>query len=118
MWTRERYFPATCAHATWHRLSSFFRLPGHIVWGTDTVWVELRPFNDRRLNRDLSIVCERVIAAPSSYLADDDCASHSLERSSSVQAIKYAKWCESLTKPPGAERAPVACSAVTTLQGA
>jgi hypothetical protein len=63
MWTRDCYFPATYAHATWHRLASFFRLPGRIVWGTDTVWVELRPFHDRRLNRDLSIVCARVIAA-------------------------------------------------------
>jgi hypothetical protein len=43
MWTRDRYFPATYARATWHRLSPFFRLPGRVVWGTDQVTVELRP---------------------------------------------------------------------------
>jgi hypothetical protein len=43
MWTRDRYFPAPYAQATWHRLAPFFRLPGRIVWGTDTVTVELRP---------------------------------------------------------------------------
>ena len=35
MWARDRYFPATYAHATWHRLAPFFRLPGRVVWGTD-----------------------------------------------------------------------------------
>jgi hypothetical protein len=35
--------PAPYAQATWHRLAPFFRLPGRIVWGTDTVTVELRP---------------------------------------------------------------------------
>ena len=51
MWTRDHFFPATYAQATWKRLEPFFRLPGRIVWGRDTVWVELRPFNDRRLTR-------------------------------------------------------------------
>lgn len=63
MWTRDRYFPATYAQATWRRLAPFFRLPGRIVWGTDTVTVELRPFNDRRLTRDLAKLCQRVEAA-------------------------------------------------------
>ena len=36
MWTRDRYFPATYAQATWRRLAPFFRLPGRIVWGRDT----------------------------------------------------------------------------------
>jgi hypothetical protein len=63
MWTRDRYFPATYAHATWHRLEPFFRLPGRITWGRDTVRVELRPFNDRRLTRDLAVLCQRVEAA-------------------------------------------------------
>ena len=63
MWTRDRYFPAPYAQATWHRLAPFFRLPGRIVWGTDTVTVELRPFNDRRLTRDLVELCQRVEAA-------------------------------------------------------
>jgi len=63
MWTRDRYFPATYTQATWHRLAPFFRLPGRIVWGKDRVMVELRPFNDRRLTRDLIELCQRVEAA-------------------------------------------------------
>ena len=63
MWTRDTYFPATYAQATWHRLEPFFHLPGRIVWGTDMVTVELRPFNDRRLTRDLVGLCQRVEAA-------------------------------------------------------
>jgi hypothetical protein len=63
MWTRDRYFPASYARATWHRLEPFLRLPGRIVWGTDTVTVELRPCNDRRLTRDLAGLCQRVEAA-------------------------------------------------------
>ena len=63
MWTRDRYFPASYAQATWARLAPFFRLPGRVVGGPDTVHVELRPFNDRRLNRDLAAVCSRVAAA-------------------------------------------------------
>jgi hypothetical protein len=60
MWTRDTYFPATYAQATWHRLAPFFRLSGRIVWGSDTVRVELRPFNDRQLTRDLAAVCAQV----------------------------------------------------------
>jgi hypothetical protein len=63
MWTRDTYFPGTYAQATWHRLAPFFRLLGRIVWGTDTVTVELRPCNDRRLWRDLVEWCQRVEAA-------------------------------------------------------
>jgi hypothetical protein len=63
MWARDTYFPATYAQATWHRLAPFFRLPGRIVWGTDRVLVELRPFNDRRLTRDLVQLCQQVEAA-------------------------------------------------------
>lgn len=33
------------------------------MWGTDTVTIELRPFNDRRLSRDLVELCQRVEAA-------------------------------------------------------
>ncbi len=33
MWTRDQWFPATYAHATWRRLEPFFRLPGRIVYG-------------------------------------------------------------------------------------
>ncbi len=63
IWTRDRYFPSSYAQATWHRLAPFFRLPGRIGWGGDCVQVELRPFNDRRLTRDLVELCQRVEAA-------------------------------------------------------
>lgn len=63
MWTRDHYFPATYAQATWRRLAPFFRLPGRIRWGSDTVQVELRRFNDRILNRDLETLCAKVAEA-------------------------------------------------------
>jgi hypothetical protein len=63
MWARDSYFPATYAQTTWHRLAPFFQLPGRIIWGTGTVVVELHPFNDRQLNRDLAFVCAQVNAA-------------------------------------------------------
>jgi len=62
MWTRDTYFPATYAQATWHRLAPFFRLPGWVAWGTQTVEAELRPFNDRQLHRDLEAICAQVNA--------------------------------------------------------
>ncbi len=63
MWTRDRYFPATYAQATWRRLAPFFRLPGRIAWGRDSVQVAVRPFNDQRLMRDLAMLCQQVEAA-------------------------------------------------------
>ncbi len=64
MWTRDTYFPATYAHATWLRLVvPFFRLPGQVIWGAETVEVDFRPFNDRQLNRDLETLCTQVNAA-------------------------------------------------------
>lgn len=63
MWTRDHYFPPTYAHATWQRLVPFFRLTGWIVRQAKMVQVELRPFNDRQLNRDLAVICARVHAA-------------------------------------------------------
>jgi hypothetical protein len=60
MWVRDHYFPASYAHATWQRLVPFFRLSGRITRDTAMVHVELRPFNDRALNRDLALLCERV----------------------------------------------------------
>lgn len=60
MWTREHYFPASYAHATWARLAPFFQLPGVVVSTLRTVSVVLRPFNDRQYNRDLVILCQRV----------------------------------------------------------
>ena len=56
MWT----FPASYAQATWKRLLPFFLLPGTIPHRGQMVQVELRPFNDRALNRDLAIMCERI----------------------------------------------------------
>ena len=44
----------------WQRLAPFFELPGRVRWEQASVWVELRPFNDRQLTRDLTALCERV----------------------------------------------------------
>src|SRR5258708_39288372 len=60
MWTRDRYFPASYAQATWRRLLPFFQLPGTITQDATHVQVELRPFNDRMLNRDLAMLCPRI----------------------------------------------------------
>jgi hypothetical protein len=60
MWVRDRFFPSTYAHATWQRLLPFFRLSGRVQCGREVVQVELRPFNNRQLNRDLLAVCQRV----------------------------------------------------------
>jgi hypothetical protein len=38
----------------------FFRLPGRIQWGHDAVHIDLRPFNNRQLTRDLLAVCQRA----------------------------------------------------------
>jgi hypothetical protein len=63
MWVRTTYFPAEYAQATWLRLAPFFRLPGRVTWGPDTVCVELRPFTDHQMARDLAAVCARVAEA-------------------------------------------------------
>ena len=63
MWTRDRYFPATYAQATWKRLAPFFQLAGRVRWEPESVQVELRPFNDAQLNRDLHVLCTRVTTA-------------------------------------------------------
>jgi hypothetical protein len=60
MWARDRYFPPSYAQATWKRLLPFFQLPGTITQDATMVQVELRSFNDRALNRDLAVLCERV----------------------------------------------------------
>lgn len=60
MWTRDQCFPATFACATWRRLAPFFQLPGVVTSSQQTVAVQLRPFNDRQYNRDLSLLCQRV----------------------------------------------------------
>ena len=60
MWVRDQYFPGSYAKATLLHLLLFFQLPGTITNHAHVVQVELRPFNDRALNRDLAILCERV----------------------------------------------------------
>jgi hypothetical protein len=60
MWVRDRFFPSAYAHATWQRLQPFFRLPGRIQWGHDAVHIDLRPFYNRQLTRDLLAVCQQV----------------------------------------------------------
>ncbi len=64
MWVRDNYFPPEYARATWHRLASFLRLPGRVMWESDTVIVESRTFNDQGLNRDLAAVCKRLEETP------------------------------------------------------
>jgi len=63
MLTRDHYFPASYAHATWKRLAPFFHLPGMVTQGQDVVEVALRPFNDKRYTQDLEALCERVNAS-------------------------------------------------------
>src|SRR6266568_7021958 len=60
MWVRDHYFPVEYARAGWHRLQPFFQLPGRIHWGSESIEVELKPFNDRALNRDLEALCVKV----------------------------------------------------------
>ena len=60
MWTRDQYFPASYAHATWARLAPFFQIPGTIISSQHTASVRLCPFNDRQYNRDLLLLCQRV----------------------------------------------------------
>ena len=55
MWVRDRFFPSNYAHANWQRLQPFFRLSGRVQWGQEVVQVEVRPFNNRQLNRDLLV---------------------------------------------------------------
>src|SRR5260370_16406046 len=60
MWTRDHFFPASFAQATWKRLVPFFHLGGQVRQDSSTVFVELSPLNDRQYNRDLAVLCERV----------------------------------------------------------
>ena len=60
---RDHYFPPSSAQATWKRLAPFFQLAGRVRWEPETVRVELRPFNDAQLNRDLDALCTRVATA-------------------------------------------------------
>ncbi len=60
MWTRDQYFPAAYAQATWARLAPFFALPGRVLGTAESVTVTLRPFNDQPLTRDLRMLCAYV----------------------------------------------------------
>lgn len=60
MYVRDRWFPASYATATWGRLAPFFALRGRVRQEREWVQVELRPFNDRALNRDLAELCTQV----------------------------------------------------------
>ena len=64
MSVRDTYFPAHYGHATWQRLRPFFDMKGRITADAETLRVELRPFNDRQLNRDLAELCTRVAQRP------------------------------------------------------
>ena len=75
MWVRDSYFPASYARAAWKRLLPFFQLSGTITHHAQMVQVGLRPFNDRALNRDLAILCERVNQA-SPHLPDVHVLAH------------------------------------------
>jgi hypothetical protein len=60
LWLQDRFFPPAYGRATWRRLAPFVQLAGRLHWGREEVAVELYPFNDRQLNRDLVELCERV----------------------------------------------------------
>src|SRR5712691_886084 len=90
------YFPPTYAQATWKRLLPFFQLPGTITQDATLVQVELRPFNDRMLNRDLVILCDRVNQA-SPRLPDGRRLSFTIRSSGCILAAqKVGKYRDSL----------------------
>jgi len=57
---KERQPEHSRANPTRKSACSAFHLAGRIHWGREEVAVELCPFNDRQLNRDLVGLCERV----------------------------------------------------------
>ncbi len=81
------FFPATYVHATWARLLPFFQLPGTIAHHAQMVQIELRPFNDRALKRDLAVLCERVNQA-STRLPDGRRLSFTIQSSCCVLATQ------------------------------
>jgi len=89
MWVRDQYFPASYAHATWKRLLPFLQLPGTITRDATTIQVELTPFNDRALNRDLVQLCERVNRA-SPRLPDGRHLSFTIRSTSCILAAQRA----------------------------
>ena len=97
MWVRDQYFPPSYAQATWKRLLPFFQLPGTIMQSDQRVQVELRPFNDRILNRDLTVLCERVNQA-SPHLPDGRRLSFTIRSSCCIRGSRRRepKYRESL----------------------
>jgi hypothetical protein len=87
MWVRDQYFPPSYAQATWKRLLPFFQLPGTIMQSDQMVQVESRPFNDRVLNRDLTVLCERVNQA-SPHLPDGRRLSFTIRSSCCILAAQ------------------------------
>jgi hypothetical protein len=87
----------TYEQATWKRLLPFFQLPGTITQDATLVQVELRPFNDRMLNRDLVILCDRVNQA-SPCLPDGRRLSFSIRSSGCIRGSrrKWEKYRDSL----------------------
>ncbi len=70
-------------------VAAVFQLPGTITQDAQMVQVELRPFNDRMLNRDLAILCERVSQA-SPRLPDGRRLSFTIRRVCCVFAAQKA----------------------------
>lgn len=64
MWVRDHYFPASYANSTWATLLPFFKLGGWVSSTKESVEVVLESFNDRNLNRDLGVICEKLAATP------------------------------------------------------
>jgi len=89
MWVRDQYFPASYGHATWGRLLPFFQLSGTITRDARTIQVELTPFNDRALNRDLAQLCERVNQA-SPHLPDGRQLSFTIRSACCILAAQKA----------------------------
>lgn len=92
----ERYHVAQThgmyAQATWKRLLPFFQLPGTIMHDAQMVQVELRPFNDRALNRDPVVLCERVNQA-SPHLPDGHRLSFTIRSSCCVLVAQRPTSC-------------------------
>lgn len=60
MWLRERCFPHNYTGCSWERLVPFFSLGGWVQEVKEVVRVELERFNNRKLNFDLALVCEKI----------------------------------------------------------
>ncbi len=96
MWVRDRYFPASYAQATWKRLLPFFQLPGTITHSAQVVQVELHPFNDRALNRDLASCVNGSTRHRCICLMDTDSRSPSVQHVAFLLRRRRPKYRESL----------------------